>query len=626
MALAHRVLLVGWAGADWTMIHPLLDAGQMPHLERIVNQGCIGRIGSLHPHVEPLVWNSIATGTLPHRHGIAGYLKRNGETVTPASGVDNRAPAFWQTCSAAGMKVNVVNWPTYPAESISGTFVSNLFARFGKQKGSPYRHMPRAIAPKNVDALDALRIDPHEFCYEDLLAFVPQAAKVDQQHDPALAILASRLGDAVSAHAMTTAVLDDDWHVAAVCYDLIDRLAHSFIRFHPPRGHVSRQSFELYRGVMNAAYRFCDQMLGSLLALAGDDAHVIVFSDHGFRSGADRPPAESWGRGDDTCHRSLGMIALRGPAFHADRWIWGGTLLSICPTLYALTELATDGLDGRPLLDAFKSPPQAGRLNVHVQHSSPPPPLSAEELEGLQTYLLDEGFVKGENIHGENAPMLAEDACDFNLAQSHLQFGNITAALELLLRCHERRPDIPRFAIAAARCHVALGNHAAASALVHRALEHGVPQWHGDLLLGQLHFAEGDLDAALERFLASHAVRPQQRELNAQIGAVYERLGRADEARRAFSKELELDEDNARALLGLGKLELTAGNHDSALEYLLASAASEEYNPDTHFRLAQTLAALHRTDDALRALDRALRQAPGHPEALKLRQQLASSG
>jgi tetratricopeptide (TPR) repeat protein len=139
-----------------------------------------------------------------------------------------------------------------------------------------------------------------------------------------------------------------------------------------------------------------------------------------------------------------------------------------------------------------------------------------------------------------------------------------------------------------------------------------------------LHFAEGNLEAALERFLASHAIRPQQRELNAQIGAVYERLGRADEARRAFTKELELNEDNARALLGLGKLELTAGNHDSALEYLLASAASEEYNPDTHFRLAQTLAALHRTDDARRALDRALRQDPGHLEALKLRQELAS--
>jgi hypothetical protein len=28
-----RVLVVCWEGADWGMLHPLIDSGQMPHFE-----------------------------------------------------------------------------------------------------------------------------------------------------------------------------------------------------------------------------------------------------------------------------------------------------------------------------------------------------------------------------------------------------------------------------------------------------------------------------------------------------------------------------------------------------------------------------------------------------------------
>jgi len=33
--LANKVILIGWDAADWKVIHPLLDAGQMPHLARL---------------------------------------------------------------------------------------------------------------------------------------------------------------------------------------------------------------------------------------------------------------------------------------------------------------------------------------------------------------------------------------------------------------------------------------------------------------------------------------------------------------------------------------------------------------------------------------------------------------
>lgn len=49
-----RVLLVGWDAADWNVIHPLLDAGKLPTLARLVAEGAIGDCMSAVPSIAPL--------------------------------------------------------------------------------------------------------------------------------------------------------------------------------------------------------------------------------------------------------------------------------------------------------------------------------------------------------------------------------------------------------------------------------------------------------------------------------------------------------------------------------------------------------------------------------------------
>ncbi len=42
-SIAQKLLLIGWDAADWEMIHPLLDAGRMPHLKRLIEAGRDGQ-------------------------------------------------------------------------------------------------------------------------------------------------------------------------------------------------------------------------------------------------------------------------------------------------------------------------------------------------------------------------------------------------------------------------------------------------------------------------------------------------------------------------------------------------------------------------------------------------------
>ena len=62
----RRVLLLGWDAADWKIITPLLERGELPFLAQLVREGVMGNIATLAPALSPLLWTSIvspASGT-----------------------------------------------------------------------------------------------------------------------------------------------------------------------------------------------------------------------------------------------------------------------------------------------------------------------------------------------------------------------------------------------------------------------------------------------------------------------------------------------------------------------------------------------------------------------------------
>lgn len=102
-ALAKKVLLIGWDAADWTIITPLLDPGLMPTLDDFVNHGVMGNIATLQPILSPMLWNSIATGKRPDKHGILGFMEPDPQTggVRPVTSTSRKVKAIWPSTPAA---------------------------------------------------------------------------------------------------------------------------------------------------------------------------------------------------------------------------------------------------------------------------------------------------------------------------------------------------------------------------------------------------------------------------------------------------------------------------------------------------------------------------------------------
>ena len=104
--LAKRVLLLGWDGADWKIIQPLLESGQMPHLERLINEGVMGNLATLKPILSPMLWTSVATGKRADKHGIHGFIepRPDGSGVRPVASTSLRAEPLWNILGRAGLE------------------------------------------------------------------------------------------------------------------------------------------------------------------------------------------------------------------------------------------------------------------------------------------------------------------------------------------------------------------------------------------------------------------------------------------------------------------------------------------------------------------------------------------
>jgi tetratricopeptide (TPR) repeat protein len=638
-----KLLVVGWEGADWKVIGPLLDAGRLPNLARLVEEGVMGKLATLEPQITKPLWTSIATGHSADRHGVLGELEPDpaGVGLRATGSHCRRKKAIWQLCTEHGLRSLVVGWPgTHPAELVDGVVVSELFARVG---GAPVEVWPLAPGtvqpPERSEELAELRVHPVDLGIEHVLPLVPGAADLDPRHAPVLAEIRTLLAETTSVHAAMCRLLEDEpWDLAAVCYDAIDRASHAFMPMRAPRmPGVSREAFEAYRHVVDGVYVYCDLMLGRLLELTGPEARVVLLSEHGFRSGDQRPgpgapgkPDEAWrsiGRRSDLAwHREIGVLAMRGEGLRRDEWVWGADLLSVMPTLLALLGLpVADDLPGRGIWEAFEERPEIERApgsgpatRECVVEAPGTVPGAAEQLARL----VEQGWIEAAGLDDPGAAEGLREEAELQRALACLQAGRPGDALPILQALHRRRPTLRRYLLHLARCHERLGDIAEARCVIEEFDTLGRPNAVSSMIRARLDLAEGRLDDALCRLFEAEQANPDRPLLHCQIGDVYLRMERWREAEEAFRRALAVDPDAAEAHLGLTTAALHGERNEQAAESALAAITCRHRLPAAHYLLGVALAKLGRGDEAIFALETALRQKPDLREAHRVLSQL----
>jgi predicted AlkP superfamily phosphohydrolase/phosphomutase len=70
-----KVFVLGLDGATWDILDPLVRAGELPHLARLVERGASGTLRSVFPPLSPVAWTGVMTGKNSGKHGVFEFLE-----------------------------------------------------------------------------------------------------------------------------------------------------------------------------------------------------------------------------------------------------------------------------------------------------------------------------------------------------------------------------------------------------------------------------------------------------------------------------------------------------------------------------------------------------------------------
>ncbi len=307
---ARRVLVVGWDGADWSLVEPLVEAGLMPNLAGLMAAGTWGELESLRPLLSPLIWTTMATGVGPEEHGILDFVEVDPESgaKVPITGRGRRVPALWNLATAAGLKVAVSGWwASWPAEAVDGVLVSDRL----------FFLLADAVAP--APAGTVVFPPEREAEFRDLAEHVE--AETDEKVIRALfpvagetyrAARAARKGIADPVDGFRRIMVGTRTYFAATLLaaeerpDLTmsycigtDEIGHVLAPYLPPPLPGADPGFsEQARIAVERYFAVVDRWLGRFLATCPlSECAVLVVSDHGFKWGWREPDFTSGERG-----------------------------------------------------------------------------------------------------------------------------------------------------------------------------------------------------------------------------------------------------------------------------------------------------------------------------------------
>jgi predicted AlkP superfamily phosphohydrolase/phosphomutase len=251
-----RTIVMGLDGLPAPLLQQFVAAGIMPNLSRLLAEGCLAGMDTVHPPLSSVAWTTFFTGVNPGQHRIFGFF----EAQVDAYGLwfqnlsDVKAPTLWEILQGHGRRTLCVNLPgTYPAPPLNGVMVSGFVAEdFGR---SIY---PKALRPTlerlgyllDVRSSEAFR-RPDAFwqSVQQSLSARAQLFGALLDHEP---------GD------LCIAVVTETDRVQHFFFDAIEE------PHHPARERVMQ------------FYHQVDNVLGFWLGKCRHDDEVILMADHGF--------------------------------------------------------------------------------------------------------------------------------------------------------------------------------------------------------------------------------------------------------------------------------------------------------------------------------------------------------
>lgn len=267
----RKVHVVGFDGASWRFIRPLVERGEMPNFQRLMEHGSYGDLLSTVPFQSAAAWVTFMTGKNSGKHGVYMFQDYDAQSYSYVGRTANSRYFSGQTVfdvvGRLGGTVAAVRVPmTYPAWPVQGIMVSG-FPTPGDTADSFY--------PETLQAQlgSVAQPDPPDF---RLLSVEEQAQTLESHMD--------RMSE------MVLHLMDADHDLFMVVHRVPDPVHHFFIKYVDDKTPAyNPDEAKRWGDLVNRFYRRMDVTLGETLDRLDATDTIFVISDHG---GAITPPRQ----------------------------------------------------------------------------------------------------------------------------------------------------------------------------------------------------------------------------------------------------------------------------------------------------------------------------------------------
>lgn len=243
--MSRKTLTIGLDGATFDLLKPWSEAGYLPNLCRLLQEGAHGVLKSTVPSTTLPAWTSFATGKNPGKHGCYDFrlptdsLGRN-RLVTSR---DIPGKTFYELLVEAGKKVTLVNLPvSYPAR-IEGTVITSLMTQ-GRDCVFP----PTLIA--EIPELETYQIVAETRTPEAIGMVEEQRFNVARK------------------------LFEREWDFFFLLFSGSDHISHEMYAEMQREGSASRGA---------KIFQDLDRYLGWFMEHLPHETNLLVISDHGFQ-------------------------------------------------------------------------------------------------------------------------------------------------------------------------------------------------------------------------------------------------------------------------------------------------------------------------------------------------------
>jgi len=269
--MAIRCLVVGWDAADKETVEDMLRAGDLPVLQSVRQRGVSGTIEALAGLGDDAHWATFVTGMPPGEHGRFHHRQTAPDSYdeVPFRRSQMTLPPFWQTLSAEGSRVAILDVPKSPIADTPGCRQVVDWMPHGEDNAAPSGSPPAIVA----DVARRFPAKQLSECHE----VVVDAASIEAIFGTIMSRLAAR------TRLLTEWSNEQDWDLLMAVFAESHCVGHHAWHVHD-RSHS--EHLPLVSGVdpVRTTYIGLDRALGQLMEAAGPEAAVVVFSLIGMGS------------------------------------------------------------------------------------------------------------------------------------------------------------------------------------------------------------------------------------------------------------------------------------------------------------------------------------------------------